>query len=140
MVTCLCWHTIQALFLKRGILHLRKRKSTKQTGRKNLLIHNLTGHAVDDLFELVITVGRMISGRAFEDVFDAAEAHAFAWDALLGAAVGVVVVDRGRGGETPQGDAGRAVVAGGVVLVRVQRSHELVGQNCEETFSIKAFG
>lgn len=55
-----------------------KRKSTKQTGRKNLLIHNLTGHAVDDLFELVITVGRMISGRAFEDVFDAAEAHAFA--------------------------------------------------------------
>jgi len=57
----------------------------------------LTGHAVNDLLELVVTVSRMISGRALQDVLDAAEADAFARDALLSAAVRVVVINWGWG-------------------------------------------
>ena len=53
----------------------------------------------------------------------------------LDAALGVVVVDGGRGGESPEGDAGGVVVG---LIVGVGRGHELVGKNykkmskCEE--------
>ena len=45
----------------------------------------------------------------------------------LNAAVGVVVVDGGRGGESPERDAGRVVF--GMVVV-AGRGHQLVGENC----------
>ncbi len=69
---------------------------------------------MDNLLELIITVCRMHSGCSFQNVLDAAEAHALLGHAFLGTALAVVVVDGGWGGKAPESNAGRI----GIVLVR----------------------
>ena len=43
----------------------------------------LTSHAVDDLLELVVAVGRVVAGGSLQDVLDAAEAQAVLGHSLL---------------------------------------------------------
>ena len=60
---------------------------------------------MDNLLELTIAVCWMHSGCSFQNVLDAAEAHALLGHTLLGTALTVVVVDGGRGREAPERNA-----------------------------------
>ena len=66
----------------------------------------ITCHTIDNLLELIITVCRMHSSCSFQNVLDAAEAHALLGHTLLGTALTVVVVDGGRGREAPERNGG----------------------------------
>ena len=67
---------------------------------------HITCHTMDNLLELIIAVCRMHSGCSFQNVLDAAEAHALFGHSLLGTALAVVVIDGGRGREAPECNAG----------------------------------
>ena len=84
-----------------------------------------------DLLELVVTASRMHSCCSFQNVLNAAEAHALLGHPFLGAALGVVVVDGGGGGEAPQGHArGRVVrLVKGANVTCTGRGYQLVRKN-----------
>ena len=90
-----------------------------------------TSHAMHDLLELVVAASRMHSCCSFQNVLDAAEAHALLGHPFLGAALAVVVVDGGGGGEAPQGHAGGRVVSliNGANVTGTGRGYQLVRKN-----------